>query len=570
MKRRVLGVPAWGNLARWLRICVVGAGGFAHIVAAQISSDSEEQRRRVQRETEERLRGREAPRVALPAPDLPADPRSLALPEETPCFPIARLALQGRRVGEFPWLQEHLDRYRGRYIGREGLNLMVKRLTALLIERGFVTTRVGIPEQDLSSGTLTLVLIPGIIRDIRFASDAQGSWRAAFPARPGDLLNLRDLEQGLEQLKRVPSQDAELQIVPGEQPGESDVVVTLMHAKAWRIGLTMDDSGVKATGRMQASLIAFLDNPLGLNDLLSLSVNSDAQNDNGRRGTRGDSLSYSVPWGYWTFTLATSRYDYHQTIKGINQIFTSSGESQSSELKIHRIVHRDQSTKTALQLRMLNRRSRSSIEDVEIAVQRRETTAAELGLIHRRYLGTAQLDLTAAHREGVPWLGGQQDASGRPPQAPTFRYALQTLDVAASVPFTLGGERLRWLSAWRGQTTGTPLYATEFFTIGGRYTVRGFDGEQMLAAERGWYWRNELEWTPGSPGPAAYFALDQGRVGGPSAAVLAGRRLVGGALGLRGAVGAFTFDVFAGRALSKPTGFTTARPALGFQLSYQY
>ncbi|ABI89334.1 hypothetical protein Bamb_3780 [Burkholderia ambifaria AMMD] len=34
-------------------------------------------------------------------------------------------------------------------------------------------------------------------------------------------------------------------------------------------------------------------------------------------------------------------------------------------------------------------------------------------------------------------------------------------------------------------------------TIGSRYTVRGFDGETILAAARGLYWRNELQMPNG-------------------------------------------------------------------------
>jgi hemolysin activation/secretion protein len=90
------------------------------------------------------------------------------------------------------------------------------------------------PEQDLSAGTLTMVLLPGIIRAIRFADPArQSQWRNAFPAAPGDLLNLRDLEQGLEQMKRLPSQDVDIDIMPGGQVGESDVVLRVKRGKPW-------------------------------------------------------------------------------------------------------------------------------------------------------------------------------------------------------------------------------------------------------------------------------------------------------------------------------------------------
>ncbi|MDF2635849.1 MAG: Hemolysin activator HlyB domain protein, partial [Pelosinus sp.] len=146
------------------------------------------------------------------------------LPMEELSFFIHTLQLEGEQIEKFFWLQDMLLPYQGQKIGKEGINLIVKRLTNALIARGYTTTRIGIPEQDLSSGTLKLVLVPGIIRNIHFTNpDTRANWYTAFPTRPGNILNLRDLEQGLEQIKRVPSQDADMQISPGEKPGESDV-----------------------------------------------------------------------------------------------------------------------------------------------------------------------------------------------------------------------------------------------------------------------------------------------------------------------------------------------------------
>jgi len=565
-------------------LSVLSMACLASNAFAQVSTATEEQRRRAQQETEERLRNREAPRavlpVPLPVPETPAESSELTLPLETPCFTLTQLKLDGNRVTEFGWLQTALDAYQGQCMGHQGLSIIVKRLNALLIERGFVTARINIPEQDLSTGKLTLILIPGVIRDIRFndsstpnptSNPASLRWRSAFPTRPGDLLNLRDLEQGLEQLKRVPSQDADMQIAPGERPGESDIIITLKQSKAWRISATLDDSGSRPTGKLQASLSVSLDNLLGLNDLLSLTTTNDAEGGNvDRRGTHGDSLSYSVPWGYWTLHLSSSQNKYRQVIQGVNQTFISSGESAQSEIKLHRVIDRDQSSKTAMQMRLIRRSSHSFIDETEIDVQKRTTTAVEVALIHNHYMGSAQFDVTLAHKEGVPWLGGMKDAENRLSSSPTFRYNIQTLDLSLTAPFTLGDQRLRWLSAWRGQTTRMPLYAADYFAIGGRYTVRGFDGEQTLAAEQGWYWRNELELALGNSGIATYAALDHGYVSGPSATFLAGHRLTGAALGLRGGAHGFSFDVFAGQALNKPEGFTTRKPTLGFQLAYQY
>jgi hypothetical protein len=38
-----------------------------------------------------------------------------------------------------------------------------------------------------------------------------------------------------------------------------------------------------------------------------------------------------VPYGYWLLGLTASRYDYHQTVAGLNQSYIYSGRSESGE-----------------------------------------------------------------------------------------------------------------------------------------------------------------------------------------------------------------------------------------------
>ncbi|WP_268907111.1 POTRA domain-containing protein, partial [Collimonas silvisoli] len=231
---------------------------------------SEEQRRRNQADLQERQRQLQAPNVSLEDKAVAEALDGLSLPSESPCFPIHQFVLDVpsqlppaiRAAGasdlpfdHFRFAQDYLRQYNGACIGKAGLDLIVKRLTNLMLKRGYSTTRLGIPEQDLSSGVLKLVLVPGVIRAIRFADPSlYGTWRNAFPTGPGNLLNLRDLEQGLEQMKRIPSQDVSMEIVPGEMPGESDVVITVKRGKPWKLTGTLDDSGAKGTGKLQAGL----------------------------------------------------------------------------------------------------------------------------------------------------------------------------------------------------------------------------------------------------------------------------------------------------------------------------
>ena len=557
--------------------------GYSH--AAVETSNTEEVRNRAKQEALERERQLRQPSVKLQGEI--ERPTTLGLPAETPCFNIQNFVLEvpsqvspeAQRYGastlpmdRFRFAQDFLEQYAGQCIGREGINLIVKGLTAEILDRGYSTTRLGILEQDMSRGTLSLSLIPGLIHEIRFADkETSGTLENAFPTSAGKLLNLRDIEQGLEQLKRVSSQEADMQIVPAEKLGESDIVVTVKRGKSWKVTTTLDDAGAKGTGKLQAGLNFAIDNLLNINDLFNIGISNDADRNTAQRGTRGNNVFYSVPYGNWTHTLSASDFKYQQRVAGTNQTFISSGKSSNLEYKVGYMFHRNQSSKSSVQFRTGKRWAQSYIDDTEIMVQRRDTTYAEIALQHKRNIAQAQLDISLAGRQGVPWFDAQKDTSGQSAGSPTFFYSVQTLDTTLSIPFKLAKQPLKYTATLRAQNSDSALYGSEWIAIGNRWSVRGFDGELSLAAENGWYWRNELETTFSGTNQSVYFALDSGRVYGANQANLLGNKLSGAAIGMRGYMfkGAY-YDVFVGRPLVKPEGFVTSETAGGFSLNYQF
>ena len=538
------------------------------VLAAPTVTETEEQRRKAQQEAVERQKREQQKDVFMQKDKKHAE--DLSLPEESPSFAVTTLKVEGDRIEQFPWVQAMLDKYKGRRIGIQGINLIVKRLTNAFIDRGYVTTRVLVPEQNLSSGNLRLVIVPGVIREIRFQDPKLwGSWRTAFPTRPGNILNLRDLEQGLEQMKRVPSQDVDMQIVPGAKPGESDIVIAVKRDKPWKTVLSLDDSGSKATGKLQASQTFSVDNLFGINDLFNVSFNGDADRRGQLLGSRGDSIYYSFPSGNSTFSISGSRYRYHQTIDSSIQPFIYSGESENLEFRVSQLLSRDQTRKTHLEFSVIKKKSKSFIDDLEIEVQRKNTTAAKIGVSHRQYFGETTVDVLVAVQRGVPWFGAQADLAGQAPDTPTTRYRMWSLDASLNTPVNLGRAKARYSANLRAQYTDDVLYGSEYFSIGNRYTVRGFDGEQTLSASRGWYLRNELAVSLPKIASETYLGLDYGQVMGPGAESMPGRIILGAVAGLRGTVAQCQYDVFVGWPLRKPQSLRTASPTFGFQLVYQ-
>ncbi|CAB3751051.1 hypothetical protein B7G54_05420 [Burkholderia puraquae] len=550
-----------------------------------ISSGNDQQIRQ-QEEARERERTVSAPGVRS---SVTASAGYPALPSETPCFRIDRFSLdvpdslpaslksQGASalpMDRFAFAREWLDHYVGQCVGKQGIDMLVKGLSQAILARGYVTTRVLLPEQDLSTGTLKFSLIPGVIRHVRFADDKlRGTWKTAFPTRDGELLNLRDLEQGLEQMKRVSSQDVSMQIVPADVPGESDVVLDVKRGKPWTVVASIDNSGTRATGRLQGNLSLCIDNPLGLNDIFNVGVSQDLEFGDKRLGSHGWNGFYSIPWGYWTATLSAYTNTYYQQIAGVNQTFIASGNSKTVDFKLNRVLSRSQNDVFGSQFRLSRRFGQSFIEDTEIPQQRRNNTFVEFGLTDRHYFGNAQFDGTLAYRQGIGAFGAQEDmlaADG----GPTYRYKMAVLDANLSVPFAIAQQPFRYVTTFHGQYTGNTLYYIDDLAIGSRYTVRGFDGETMLAASRGFYWRNELQAPIGQTGMAVYAGLDYGRVWGPQPVALVGTQLAGAVIGVKGSVatrlGAYGYDLFAGTPVYKPSGFPTARVTVGFQVTAQF
>ncbi|WP_080408590.1 ShlB/FhaC/HecB family hemolysin secretion/activation protein [Burkholderia ubonensis] len=553
--------------------------------AARANAEQDRQAQQ-QRDAQQREAAVRAPSVRSEVPHAETYP---TLPVETPCFRIDRFTLDvpdslpdgvkakgasALPMDRFAFAREWLEHYTGQCVGKQGLDVLVKALSQDILSRGYITTRVLLPEQDLSSGALKVSLIPGVIRRVHFADEKlRGTWKTAFPTRDGELLNLRDLEQGLEQMKRVTSQDVSMQIVPADVPGESDVVLDVKRGKPWTVVASIDNSGTRTTGKLQGNISLGIDNPFGLNDVFNVGASQDLEFGDKRLGSHGWNAFYSIPWGYWTATLSAYTNTYYQQIAGVNQTFVASGNSKTIDFKLARVLARSQNDVFGGYFRLSRRFGRSFIEDTEISQQRRNNTLIELGLTDRHYFGGAQFDGSLAYRQGIGGFGAQDDvlAAGG---GPTYRYKMAVVDANLSVPFAIARQPFRYVTTFHGQYTGNTLYYIDDLTIGSRYTVRGFDGETMLAAARGFYWRNELQMPIGQTGQALYAGLDYGHVWGPQPVALVGTQLAGAVIGIKGSIGtrlgAYGYDLFAGTPVYKPSGFPTARVTVGFQLTGQF
>ena len=544
-------------------------------ISALQSKEQFQHQQQQQKAREARLAA-EAPDIRIPLTVAPSS--HLVFPHESPCFMIHRVTLTGNdALPHWLPLQRLANQAVGHCLGVQGINTVIGALQNRIIEHGWVTTRVLAPQQELREGELKLLVVPGRNRHVALTPDS-GRYVSLWPAMPaheGNLLDLRDIEQGLENLQRLPTVEARMELQPGEAPGESDIIIQRVQSRFWRVGAWVDDTGTESTGRYQGGVMLALDNPASLSDLFYVTASRDL-GFAGRKSSKNFSGHYSVPFGYWALGLTASDYTYSRTIAGRNADILYSGKSHALDVQLSRVLHRGATSKTSVTWDVTLRETHNFIEDVEVENQRRRTSAWQLGLEHNHHIGPATLDASVSYQRGTRWFGAQP-AWEEEVDDETYATALSkilTWDASLTMPFALWSQDFSWTTQYHRQMSDTPLTPQEEFSIGNRWTVRGFDGERTLSASRGWTLQNTLGWSTPVPAQELYLGADYGEVGGNSStnAELSGQHLAGGVLGLRGAIerARLSYDLFSGIPLSKPPGFKTDPVTFGFSLNWNY
>ena len=444
-----------------------------------------------------------------------------------------------------------------------------------LLDKGYVTSQVYIPEQNLNAGTLRFMVIPGRVEDIRYGdSSAHGPWRTAFPVRPGDILNIRDVEQGLEQMKRVSSQSVTMQLLPGTSVGTSIIELSIKQDKPVHGSISFDNSGLESTGVYQGSFTSSFDQVFRANDTFTMSLSGDLSGSGSIKGTRAASLNYVIPHGKDTFSVSFSKSRYHQTIQSNPYDFTYSGKSTTMKAKWNHVWSRTQREKRAFDISISTRHNHRFINDVEIPVQALRTTSMEFGVSNRKYIGNATLYSRLGFQWGIGALGAQPEHKASVAMGgPTSRYHMWLVDVDYRKPFIMGHRPASFTSSFHGQWVqgGKRLYSVDTINIGNRYSIYGFDGEYTLMGDSGWYVRNEVSSVIPRLNTEVYLGLDVGAVYGKSTESLVGKTIVGTAVGVRGNYASgLLFDAFVSTPLYKPQGYHTKKFYSGFTVGYRF
>ncbi|MUG05559.1 ShlB/FhaC/HecB family hemolysin secretion/activation protein [Bombella sp. ESL0378] len=497
-------------------------------------------------------------------------------PQPTPqdaspaCMVIHKININGAQHLPAGELKHIATEYEGRCLAVKDLNALLNQLNAAYVKHGYITSRAYLPEQTLSSGTLTVTVVEGQLEGV----DIQGRARRlvdvmAFPGLKGHILNLRDLEEGVEQMNRLPHFGAQMKISPGTKPGTSRVTVNapeqnILHGQLWA-----DNNGQKATGRVVGHALLSAENPLGLLDMWSVEYDHSLRGpDHGARGTSFLSANGSIPFGYWTFFGSWwQSQDAYPLLAGTD-IYHLTGSRMDWQLGLSRTLWRNNTGVTTAQVSFERKSFGSQVDHTNVWSQSGRQAYVNANISESLHIWGSSWYITGGVKIGIDGAGSWNYYAHPAWNEPHRAYVKPMLDIDGYVPFAA---RWLWHTTMHGEVSSHDQNPTNELQVGGPYTVRGFL-EQAFVGNNGGYMRNDLSFSPETDtlrcgpytgfcraffkGVQFYGALDFGvvRAGFASRAtpaVLKGGEMAGVGLGIRKASGVLFWDVMLTHAIAR-------------------
>jgi hemolysin activation/secretion protein len=521
------------------------------------------QREQLQRQQEDIDRAIETGR---PQTTIGVAPPQVQKGHGTGCRLITRIELKDTVHMSEKEMEGLVSAYAGKCLGVDDIQNLLSAITAFYVKKGYVTTRVYLPAQDLTKGVLQIKVVEGRVSDIRIDKEARIQHLCnIFPDVEGEDLNLRDFEQGIDQLNRLLSNNATMDIEPGANPGESVVVIKNKPTKFWHASFTADDYGTRTTGRNQVGATASLDNLTTFNDFLSVTQRKTLPIGDGEKDSNSTTALWSIPYGYATFTAGITQSDYDSMLSTASgNPLHLEGDTRDIYATLERVVYRDQNGKATVNATLTNDVTNTFIADQKIGVSSRTLTWLQLGANYNTALWGGNANIGVGYARGLNLFHALNDPSDLPGVVPRAQFTKYTLSAGYSRPFAAVGEK--WLAStqFSGQYAPTTLYGSQQFSIGGIYTVRGFFEEQ-LANDNGYFFRNDLTLLKSytlwgrQVGFRPFGAFDFGSVGTNNSPGTTAGTLAGAALGFDLSSGPFDFNIYTGYPLIHPDSVTNER-----------
>lgn len=174
-----------------------------------------------------------------------------------PAFMLKEIQLSGNTVFTPDELKPLYEQFLDKEVTFAELDGVVEKIKTRYKEKGYLTTIVFIPEQDVTEGRVEITIVEGRLGEVRVEGGA--GWfsknliKRYIHTKKNDVLNIFSLQKDLLRLNQNSDLEVKTVVSAGKEPGTTDLVLTIVDKWPYHFGTSVDTLGSRLTGKYRNS-----------------------------------------------------------------------------------------------------------------------------------------------------------------------------------------------------------------------------------------------------------------------------------------------------------------------------
>jgi hemolysin activation/secretion protein len=390
----------------------------------------------------------------------------------------------------------------GQCFSNKKISKIIERITNIYDQKGYVTAEFEMLQDRLNKGIIEIKVTEKTIEKIilNYSKSPPNSLSyklqklSAFGFIEGKKLNGNDLAQGLYQINRLQSNNANYQIINSVNRDSNIVIVNNQKKFPVHFSASHDNLGNKSTGIYRSSFHSSFDNILALNENINLSYSTNLNDNQAYRDIKTYAASLYFPLAYYSLSLDGSKSDFFG-LDSLNRNF--SGYSSRYNVTLNKLLIENLDYRFSAKIGITQKETASYLQQIKVNNSQRRLTILNANILATYFIDqNTTIYFKPSIAQGLGILGAYRDYNYKNPQLNftilRFYSSLQRNFYAFNF-----NKPILLVSEIDSQISNKTLFGSEQISIGGYTTVRGFR-ERNIAGEKGFYWRNKLQFNLGS------------------------------------------------------------------------
>lgn len=405
------------------------------------------------------------------APQIDIEPEKAPEPEAAgPAFVLKGVKVTGSTLFKDEDFRGAYSDYIDKETAWSDIEAIVEKVKDVYKKKGYLTTVVYIPEQDIAEGVIEIKILEGRVGEVTVEGNKWFSEKLIkkyFHSKKNEILNVFKMEKDMLRLNQNSDLEVRAVVGPGEEPGLLNIVLKVKDKFPYHAGNALDNQGTRLTGKFRQAYSGRSTNLSGNND--SLFVNTLWST-----FSQGTFASYTIPIDTYGTKLGMDFVVFDSILGREYKQFDITGNTQIYSPKIIAEMHLSEKFQASGEAGM-------DIKSIKRWVQGEKSSDDQLRMPYASlefmnidsFAGGGQTSLVSKFVFSTSeFLGASRDDHGSASRIQSGGFFFQYIQTLRRIQRMPADSYLSMKAQFMNATNTLP--SSEQMQLGGAYTVRGY------------------------------------------------------------------------------------------------